>query len=218
MIIFDCDGVLIDSEIISNAADAEAFTALGFPITAREMIARFIGRPKREIWAEVEREMGRPLPEGLIERIEADIKRRYREELAAIPGVAAAIEAVGGPRCVASSSEMSKLRLALEVTGLMPLFDPHVFSASQVARGKPAPDLFLFAAQTMAVTPAECLVVEDSQAGVIAARAAGMRVIGFTGGSHSFDGHGEGLLAAGAERTIAHMDELARVVAEARAA
>lgn len=218
MIIFDCDGVLIDSEIISNAADAEAFTANGFPITTREMIARFMGRPKREIWAEIESEMGRPLPAGLIERIEADIKRRYREELAAIPGVAAAIAAVGGPRCVASSSEMSKLRLALEVTGLLPLFDPHVFSASQVARGKPAPDLFLYAAATMAVDPARCLVVEDSQAGVIAARAAGMRVIGFTGGSHSFDGHAEGLIAAGAERTIVHMDALAQVIAEARSA
>jgi HAD superfamily hydrolase (TIGR01509 family) len=216
MIIFDCDGVLVDSEIISNQADADALTRLGYPITAAEMIRRFIGWPKRDIWAQIARERGAPFPDGVLAAVEADIKSRYRASLEAIPGVAEAVRAVGAPRCVASSSEMVKLRLALEVAGLLDLFDPNIFSASQVPRGKPAPDLFMFAASAMGVAPADCVVVEDSRAGVDAAVAAGMRVIGFTGGSHSFPGHAEALRSAGAGCVIASMQQLAATVREIR--
>lgn len=208
MIIFDCDGVLVDSEIISNAVDAETLTAIGYPITQEAMIRRFIGRPKREIWADIEQEMGRPLPAGILDTVDAAIKQRYRSELKAIPGVADAIRALPGPRCVASSSEMPKLRLALELTGLIELFEPNIFSAIQVKRGKPAPDLFLFAAATMQTDPADCVVIEDSHAGVTAGIAAGMTVIGFTGGGHSFPGHAHSLIAAGAATVIASMADL----------
>lgn len=217
MIIFDCDGVLVDSEIISNEADAAAFTSLGYPITAEEMIRRFIGRPKKDIWADVEKEFGRPFPADLLDRVTADIKARYHSDLKPVAGVAAAIDAIGGQRCVASSSEMEKLRLALSVTGLAERFDPFIFSASQVKRGKPAPDLFLFAAARMGKEPANCIVVEDSPAGVTAGRAAGMPVIGFTGGAHSFPGHADTLREAGAALVVEHMDALPAAVEGLRA-
>ena len=208
MIIFDCDGVLVDSEIISNTVDAEAFSALGYPMTAAEMIRRFIGRPKKDIWQQLASEMGKPLPENFAAQVNEATLARYRAELRAIDGVAASIDALPGKKCVASSSELKKLRLALELTGLLEKFDPWVFSASQVARGKPAPDLFLFAAAQCGVAPADCLVIEDSKAGVDAAIAAGMRAIGFTGASHSYPGHAEDLRAAGARLVIAHMKDL----------
>jgi HAD superfamily hydrolase (TIGR01509 family) len=177
-------------------------------MTAAEMIRRFIGRPKKEIWAELERDMGRALPSDFAGQLSAATLDRYRAELQAITGVADAIDRLPGKKCVASSSEMTKLRLALEVTGLLPRFDPWVFSASQVARGKPAPDLFLFAAAQMEVSPADCIVIEDSKAGVQAAVAANMRVIGFTGGSHTYPGHEADLTDAGAPLVIPHMRDL----------
>ena len=148
------------------------------------MIRRFIGPPKSEIWADVERDMGRPPPAGMLDRVDADIKACYRADLKALPGVA---------------------------------LEPHLFSASQVARGKPAPDLLVFAAGTLGVAPADCLVVEDSTAGVAAAVAAGMRAIGFTRGSHSYPGHRDGLRSAGASAIVGHMQALPGTIRDASA-
>lgn len=215
MIIFDCDGVLVDSEIISNKVDSDLFATIGYAITPDQMIRRFIGMTKRAIWQAVADEHGIAFPEALFDQANARIVALYATDLRPIPGVAAAAKAVGA-RAVASSSEMPKLRLALQVTGLLPLFDPAVFSASQVAKGKPAPDVFLFAAAQCGVQPKDCIVVEDSPAGVQAGLAAGMRVIGFTGGAHSYPGHDARLLSEGAERIVTHMDHLAAAIAEIR--
>jgi HAD superfamily hydrolase (TIGR01509 family) len=216
MIIFDCDGVLVDSEIISNQVDSDLFATIGYAISPNQMISRFIGMTKRAIWEIVAREHGVVFPEALFAQANAMILARYETDLQAVPGVANAVRAVGVARAVASSSEMSKLRLALQVTGLLPLFDPSVFSASQVARGKPAPDVFLYAAAQCGAALQDCIVVEDSPAGVQAGLAAGMRVIGFTGGAHSYPGHDARLLAEGATVVIPHMDALAETVAGLR--
>lgn len=214
MIIFDCDGVLVDSEILSNAIDAELMTGAGHPITAQDLIRTWIGRPKREIWASIASERGAPWPEGLIEEADARLLRAIDTELRAVEGVAEALRRIDPPLAVASSSALPKLRRSLERCGLLHAFDPHVYSASQVARGKPAPDVFLFAAAQSGVAPGACLVIEDSVAGVTAALAAGMRAIGFTGGRHTYPGHGERLLEAGALEIVSHMRDLpARVAA-----
>ncbi|HET7411445.1 MAG TPA: HAD family hydrolase [Pararhizobium sp.] len=205
MIIFDCDGVLVDSEILSNAIDAELMTAAGCPITADELIRGYIGRPKAEIWNAIGMERGATWPDGLMKRADALLLERMEAELQPVAGVADALAAISGAKAVASSSAQPKLRRALDLTGLLSFFDPAVFSASQVARGKPAPDVYLFAATECGVDPIDCIVVEDSVAGVTAARLAGMRVLGFTGGRHSYPGHGEQLRAAGAIEIISDM-------------
>jgi HAD superfamily hydrolase (TIGR01509 family) len=214
MIIFDCDGVLVDSEIISSSVDAELLTGLGYPITPGQIVRRFVGMTKHAAWTEIAGELGIAFPQDLYQRGNDIILARYSKELRAIEGVAEAIRAIGGARAVASSSEPAKLHLALTLTRLMPLFEGAVFSASQVAQGKPAPDVFLFAAAQCKVAPNECIVVEDSPAGVRAARAAGMRVIGFTGGSHCLPGHEDQLLLQGAAVIVSHMRDLPGAVAD----
>ena len=199
LIIFDCDGVLIDSELIACAADAEELTRIGYPISVEEVVRRFSGVPSREMYAQIEKEMGRSLPAGLDQRIEQRVLRHYREDLKPIAWVRETIAALNWPFCVASSSRPQKLGLGLIETGLFDLCYPNIFSASLVARGKPAPDLFLFAARKMKVEACRCVVIEDSIAGVTAGRRAGMRVLGFLGGSHCATEQGNALRRAGAE-------------------
>lgn len=208
MIIFDCDGVLVDSEIISNAIDAELMTQAGHPITAGDLIRGYIGRPKQDIWQAVAEQNGLSWPEGLFERAEALLLERIETDLQPVDGVAEALALIPGAKAVASSSALPKLRKSLKHCGLLEFFDPAVFSASQVMRGKPAPDVFLFAASQCNVEPSACLVVEDSVAGVLAGRAAGMRVVGFTGGLHSYPEQAERLLRAGAFDVVTHMRDL----------
>lgn len=216
MIIFDCDGVLVDSEILSNAIDAELMTGAGHPITPQDLIRQWIGRPKAEIWAAIAAERGLPWPKGLIEEADARLLQAIDTELRAVEGAAEALARIDPPVAVASSSALPKLRRSLDRCGLLPVFDPHVYSASQVARGKPAPDVFLFAAAQAGADPADCLVIEDSVAGVTAALAAGMRVLGFTGGLHTYPGHAERLREAGALEIVTHMRDLPARVAELR--
>ncbi|NPD14722.1 HAD family hydrolase [Xinfangfangia sp. D13-10-4-6] len=208
MIIFDCDGVLVDSEILSNAIDAQLMTAAGWPITAGDIIRGHIGQPKAVIWAQIAALRGAPWPEGLLEEADALLWQRMATELQPVEGIRDALERLPGPKAVASSSALPKLRRSLEVCGLSDFFGPHVYSASQVARGKPFPDVFLFAARQCGVDPADCLVVEDSVAGVTAARAAGMRVVGLTAGRHSWPEHGPQLMAAGAARIFTRSADL----------
>lgn len=198
LIIFDCDGVLIDSEIIACTADAEELTDAGFPITAAEIVERFSGVSTREMLAEVETDLGRSLPADILARIENRVLAAYRRDLKAIPDVAETIRSLSVRFCVASSSRPSKLALGLIETGLIEFFYPNIFSSSLVKKGKPAPDLFLLAANRMEARPEHCFVVEDSVAGITAARNAGMLAIGFVGGAHSYPKHCERLLAAGA--------------------
>jgi HAD superfamily hydrolase (TIGR01509 family) len=217
LVIFDCDGVLLDSELISSRAHADALAALGLPFKAADVLRRFTGMPDRAMYALIEAEHGIRLPSDHDAGVKARVAEAYRTELRAIPGVHAAVAAIGDPACVASSSTPEKLALGLGLVGLHDRFAPHVFSASQVERGKPAPDLFLFAARTMGAAPADCLVIEDSLAGVQAARAAGMRVIGFTAGSHCGPGHGARLVGEGAEAVAGDWPEAVAMVFSARA-
>lgn len=206
LVIFDCDGVLVDSEMIASRVLAAAVTELGHPLTPEDCRARFTGKSIASVFAELSKDI--PLPDGFADTLRARDKAAFAAELAAVDGVAEtidAIQAIGAPMCVASSGRLEKIRHSLTLTGLIGRFDGHLFSAEQVAHGKPAPDLFLFAAREMGAAPADCVVVEDSVAGIQAARAAGMRVLGFAGASHCGPGYGDMLRGAGAETVIDHM-------------
>jgi HAD superfamily hydrolase (TIGR01509 family) len=202
LVIFDCDGVLVDSEPIANRVLAELLTAEGYPITAEQCEERFTGLRFRAVYGMVEAELGRPLPQSLKAGVHGNILAAFRTGLRPLPGVGEAVRSIPLRRCVASSSAPDWIRTALEVTGLLPLFEPHLFSAVMVEHGKPHPDLFLYAAETMGAAPERCLVIEDSVAGVSAAVAAGMRVIGFTGGGHAHGPAYRAKLAAAGARTI----------------
>ena len=207
LLIFDCDGVLVDSEPIANEILSETLTAIGRPITARECMRTQVGRSLADILRETEALVGHALPGNVAEDMNARLFARFRQELRAIAGVAEALAALPGPRCLASSSRPERIDLALSVTGLASCFQ-HRFSAIQVARGKPAPGLFLLAAREMGATPARAIVIEDSVAGVVGARAAGMRAVGFVGGGHAGPDLAARLTAAGAEHVIAEMRDL----------
>lgn len=182
LVIFDCDGVLVDSEGIANRALAAAVTALGHPMDEAASRRDFVGLSMKSVMARIEAMTGRALPPGWLDALQAETYAAFRAELGPVPGVAEAIRAVQGAgiaTCVASSGTPDKLALTLGLTGLAPLFTGHVFSAVAVARGKPAPDLFLHAAARMGHGPETCVVVEDSVPGVTGAVAAGMRALGF---------------------------------------
>jgi len=208
MVIFDCNGVLVDSEPMAAAVVAEEFTRAGFPMTP-EIVARyFIGRRPADMFAAVEAATRKKLPSNFAALVSAATLRRFRVELRAMPHMAYALTWLRGPKCVASSSSLDRMRVSLETTGLLKFFENCLFSASDVPNGKPAPDLLLHAAATMRVSPADCIVVEDSAPGIAAAYAAGMTPIGFVGGSHADASTGENLMAAGARTVIADMRSL----------
>lgn len=215
LLIFDCDGVLVDSEMLVCTAVAEELTRLGFAITPEDVVRRFAGRPEWEILADVKKEWGQPVPDAYFSAMKARVHLAFSTELQAIAGVAEMLAQMHLPKIVASSSAPAKLEQGLRYVGLYDFFAPHVVSAKRVAQGKPAPDVFIYAAGWMRTPVEQCLVVEDSEPGVRAARAAGMRVFGFTGGSHCADGHGERLLRAGAEQVLTHMRELPAAVPSA---
>lgn len=184
LVIFDCDGVLVDSEPISVSVLVKAMNDRGVPITNDEVYERFLGRSLATVIDVMEREHNVRAGDEFLEQIRTDLYARFRAELKPISGIGATIDGLGIPCCVASSSQVERIRLSLSVTGLIDKL-PHIFSASMVKNGKPAPDLFLHAAREMNVEPAHCVVIEDSPAGIEAAKAAGMRVFAFTGGSHA---------------------------------
>jgi HAD superfamily hydrolase (TIGR01509 family) len=199
--------VLVDSELIDARIRSQCFQAEGFPITAEDLQSQpgISGAGLAEM---IQRRFGRPMPEGFMQATRAKIMRAFTYELRAISGVSELLRSLSLPVCVASNSHTDRLRHSLEVTGLLQFFDPHVFSAVMVEHGKPAPDLFLFAAEKLGIAPGHCLVVEDSVHGVAAARAAGMEVIGFCGGSHCRSNHAERLLSAGCKRVFTQMSEV----------
>ena len=184
LIIFDCDGVLIDSEVIACRLLAEALAREGYPISPQETTSRFAGISSRAILQQVERELGRPLSADFEAVSRQHLHTTFERELRAVAGIHAALDAIDIPVCVASGSAPDRLEVSLRVTGLSARFGQNVFSAVTVGRGKPAPDLFLFASRQMGTEPERCLVIEDSIPGVQAAVAAGMFVLGFCGASH----------------------------------
>lgn len=214
--IYDCDGTLIDSEGIACSVCADALSAIGVPYTTALFAERYAGRPARETWEHVKSVYGVTLPEGFNAAINAEIHRRLDAEVVAVEGAREAIMAIGGLCGVASSTGSLQLRKNLTTAGLVDLFGDHIYSAQQVKRGKPAPDVFLFAASQMGGDPGDALVIEDTVAGVTAARRAGMRAVGFTGANHSGPGLEARLLAAGAEVVVHHMRDLAAALAALR--
>ena len=185
LVIFDCDGVLVDSEPISVSVLLEVLREAGCEISLDDGYDRLLGRSIASISDLVRRDFGVALTETHLADMRARLYERFREELKPVAGIAETVAALGKPICVASSSQPERIRLSLSVTGLIGLFEPNIFSATMVENGKPAPDLFLHAAARMGVAPEECVVVEDSPAGIEAARRAGMRVIAFCGGGHA---------------------------------
>jgi HAD superfamily hydrolase (TIGR01509 family) len=182
LVIFDCDGVLIDSERIAVRTDVQVLATLGWIMTEAECIERFVGLSDRSIKAAIEAHLGIALADDWDKKFQSLYRDAFTSELTPVPGVVEALDRITLPTCVASSSSHDKLRFTLGLTGLYERFAGRIFSAYDVARGKPAPDLFLHAASRMGVEPAACAVVEDSRYGVQAARAAGMRAFGFAGG------------------------------------
>jgi HAD superfamily hydrolase (TIGR01509 family) len=218
LVIFDCDGVLVDSEVISCRAHAETLTRHGYPITADQVLVRFLGVSDREARMTIEAELGRSLPDDFEKQVKQATLQFYADDLRSIPHVGEAIAAIALPKCVASSGTPEKIRHGLECAGLYDLLAPNIFSATQVKRGKPAPDLFLFAAGQMQTSPARCVVIEDSVPGITGALAAGMAVLGFHGGSHCRPGYADKLRAASAIMTIDDMRQLPDLIAQIGAA
>ncbi len=218
LVIFDCDGVLVDSEPISIEVLVASFARAGVLIDEAGAYRRFLGRSLSTVIDAAREEFGLDMNETFLERLRQDLFARFRADLRPIPGIIEALEALlahGIDWCVASSSHMERIRLSLTVTGLIDRFDPNIFSAAMVTRGKPAPDLFLHAAERMGRTPSDCIVIEDSPAGIEAAKAAGMTVFAFTGGSHThFASHRAALDALAPDAVFDAMADLIHLVAK----
>ncbi len=213
LVIFDCDGVLVDSEPLSLACLTAGLNRIGVDIDLDTVRNRFAGTSMVSIMGHIERDYGITAPAGFVDEVKAETLATFDRELQAMRGVAEAVQALDLPVCVASSSDPVRLRHSLTLTGLLSLFSGNVFSSAQVARGKPFPDLFLFAAAQMGAEPASCLVIEDSVPGVTAAVAAGMRVVGFTGGGHwGHDPAGADLSRAGAASIFSDYSNLSKII------
>jgi HAD superfamily hydrolase (TIGR01509 family) len=205
LVIFDCDGVLVDSEPLSNAALVLVLAGIGVELSVEDATAEFMGRSWTDCLTRIGERLGAPVPAGFTGDYVARRDGAFRRALRPVPGVEAALDAIGAPDCVASSGDLDKMRLTLGLTGLLERFDGRLFSATEVENGKPAPDLFLHAAARLGFEPAECVVIEDAPVGVAAARAAGMRVLGFAGRT-------DAALLAGADEVFSDMAELPHLV------
>ncbi|MBP2560312.1 HAD superfamily hydrolase (TIGR01509 family) [Neorhizobium galegae] len=215
LIIFDCDGVLVDSEIIAAQVESRLLTEAGYPISVEEMGERFAGMTWKNILLAVEKEADIPLSASLLDKSEALLDARLARDVKIIDGVKFALARLTTQRCICSNSSTHRLDVMLEKVGLKPYFAPHVYSAKDLGpdRVKPKPDIFLHAAEQFKVAPEKCLVIEDSTHGVHGAKAAGMRVVGFTGASHTYPSHADRLTDAGAETVISRMMDLPAVIA-----
>ena len=205
--IFDCDGVLVDTELIANRVLASLLTEAGIPTTFDDCMQDYRGRAMTSVIAAATERLGAPLPFDVAERYYAEVKAVFRRELEPVPGVIAALDRIDLPSCVASSGPHHKMEVTLRHTGLWDRFEGRIFSASEVAVGKPAPDLFLHAARRMGFDPATTAVVEDSLPGIQAACAAGMRALAFA--RHT----GADVLAAAGGETFEDMADLPGLLA-----
>lgn len=208
LVIFDCDGVLVDSELIANRIFADMLGELGLSVTLDDMFERFVGRSMADCLALVREMLGRDVPDGFVVELQERTARAFAENLRPVPGIHAALDALTCPTCVASSGDHAKIRMTLALTGLLERFEGRIFSATEVANGKPAPDLFLFAAERMGVPPSRVAVVEDTPTGVTAGIAAGMTVFGYAGRTPAAR-----LREAGAAVVFADMHELPALLA-----
>jgi HAD superfamily hydrolase (TIGR01509 family) len=211
LVVFDCDGVLVDSERIAVRVEARFLAELGWPLSEAEVVERFMGRTAEFMDDAVEAQLGSRLPDDWKDQFQRRYAEAFAAELGPVDGVTEALDQIAVPTCVASSGSHDKLRFTLGHTGLYQRFEGRIFSGYEVANGKPAPDLFLHAAASMGAEPGRCAVVEDSHYGVLAARAAGMRVFGYAGGltpRERLEGQGT---------TVFHdMRDLPRLLADSR--
>ncbi|MBZ9814164.1 HAD family hydrolase [Mesorhizobium sp. CA7] len=215
LVIFDCDGVLVDSEIIAARVDAELLTSAGFEISAEELAETYAGLTFKDIMLRVEEKSRIPFQASLIDREEELVDRKLRADIRIIDGAREAVAAVTAPRAVCSNSRTERVEFMLEKVRLLPFFAGRIFSGLDIPskKTKPAPDVFLYAAEKLGANPKNTFVIEDSVHGIAGARAAGMRVIGFTGAGHSYPGHADALTEAGAETVIRRWAELNSTIA-----
>ena len=211
-LIFDFDGVIADSEAIANTVLAETVTGLGYSTTLDQSLSRYAHRRWVEVMAEIEAATGKPLPTNFSDDLNRATLDRFRTDLKEVSGASYFIRRFAHiPRCIASSSSIDRLQLCLSVLGMEAEFGDRVFSADMVARGKPHPDIFLFAAARLGVSPERCLVIEDSTGGIQAAVAAGMTAVGLCAASHISDGHDVKLRDAGAVHLARTWKEVERI-------
>lgn len=212
--IFDFDGVIADSEALANTVLAEFITALGHPTSLEDSLQRYTGSRWNDVIAQIELAVGKPVPAGFSDDLKSATLDRFRADLREVSGAGRFIETFSHlPRCIASSSSIDRLQLCLEVLDLTDKFGGSVFSADMVPRGKPHPDIFLLAADRLGVTPASCLVIEDSTGGIKAAVAAGMTAVGLCAASHIRDGHHQRLREAGAVHLASSWGEVEKIAA-----
>lgn len=203
LIIFDCDGVLVDSERITNTVFAEMLNELGLSVTLSDMFDRFVGRSMADCITLIEQMLGNKTPAEFQTAYRSRTKAALERELVAVPGIFSALERITLPMCVASSGDHEKMRLTLGKTGLLPRFEGRLFSVTEVPRGKPAPDVFLHAAARLGAEPSRCVVVEDTPTGVAAGVAANMYVLGYSALTPAYR-----LLEAGAHEVFDDMNHL----------
>jgi HAD superfamily hydrolase (TIGR01509 family) len=207
LVIFDCDGVLVDSELLSCQCLSDELSEFGISLTLARALELFLGRSTSAVTQHY-RELGQMVPVDFPVRLKSRVLTAFERALQPIPDVETVLSGLRTPYCVASSSDLDRVALSLKVTGLRAPFGDRIYTAQMVARGKPAPDLFLYAADKMGAQPARTLVIEDSVSGVQAAKAAGMMVWGFVGGSHYRGRDGQAILSgAGADRVFAQMSD-----------
>ncbi|MGI9401833.1 MAG: HAD family hydrolase [Rhizobiaceae bacterium] len=214
LIIFDCDGVLVDSEYLAAKYELQTYSAFGFEMSLEQFAAEFAGMSSELVFKEVEERLGRSLPDDLLEKMKNELDDVLKAEVEIIQGADSVLDRFDQPRCICSNSGPERLKIMLEKTGLYDRFRPYIFSSRELEphAPKPKPDIFLKALDEFKVSPKEALVVEDSVHGVTAARLAGARIVGFTGGRHSYPAHGDQLLDAGAETVIASFGGLPALV------
>ncbi|MEM6710746.1 MAG: HAD-IA family hydrolase [Pseudomonadota bacterium] len=214
LILFDCDGVLINSEMIAARAESVAYKRVGFEMEPLGFAEHFAGMSHHDIREAIEEELGKKLDEDFGDKLSEAFFELADAELTPVAGVEEMLDLVDGPRCICSNSESDYLQRYLSDVGLYERFAPHIFSAGEVGTNakKPDPNVFTFAAQAFEADPANCLVVEDSSFGVKAGVAAGMTVVGFVGADHSWPGHAEALMQAGAITTVSRHSDLPETI------
>lgn len=215
LVIFDFDGTLVDSEFVAARIEAEMISQAGYEISPEELSQLYAGLTFKDILLRIEEVSSIPFQASLIDQAEQLVDKRLRSEVRAIEGAREAVASVASKRCICSNSQAERIGFMAERTGLAPFFSGHIFSSLDTPsrNPKPAPDVFLYAAQKMDAAPAKTFVVEDSVHGIAGAKAAGMRVIGFTGASHSYAGHADVLTEAGAETVIRRWADFPGVLA-----
>ena len=212
LVIFDCDGVLVDSELITNRVFASMLSELGMTVTLEEMFDRFVGRSMTQCLEAIRGSLGRDVPEDFVGQYHLRSAAALKAELKAVPGIEAALEAIQVPYCVASNGSHEKMQTTLGITGLLPKLKDKLFSVSEVSRGKPFPDLFLYAAGKFGVAPSACAVIEDTPTGVAAGVAAGMTVYGYCAHTPA-----QRLIEAGAHCVFDDMGALPELLRDAQA-